>query len=58
MYVLRGKIWAYRDAIRRASKRQKDLSERKKDLAGIARLIEAHPPLVPAVPEVIRQRLG
>ncbi len=49
--VLRGKIWAYQDDTRRGSKRQKDLAD-------IARLLEAHPRLVPAVPEAIRQKLA
>lgn len=48
--VLRGKIWAYQDDTRRGSKRQKDLAD-------IARLLEAHPRLGPTVPEVIRQKL-
>jgi len=49
--VLRGKIWAYQDATRRRSKRQKDLAD-------IARLLEAHPRLGSMVPEGIHQRLA
>lgn len=49
--VLRGKIWAYQDATRRGSKRQKDLAD-------IARLLEAHPRLGPSVPEDIRRKLA
>jgi hypothetical protein len=48
--VLRGKIWAYQDDTQRGSKRQKDLAD-------IARLLEAHPHLGPTVPEAIRQKL-
>jgi hypothetical protein len=48
--VLRGKVWAYQDTTRRGSKRQKDLAD-------IARLVEAHPHLGPAVPEEIRRKL-
>jgi hypothetical protein len=48
--VLRGKIWAVQDATRRPSKRQKDLAD-------IARLIEAHPRLRAAVPAAIQDRL-
>ncbi len=49
-HVLRGKIWAASDEHRRASKRQKDL-------AGIARLLEAFPDLRRLVPEDIQRRL-
>lgn len=49
--VLRGKIWAYQDTTRRGSKRQKDLAD-------IARLLEAHPRLGATVPEDIRQKLA
>ncbi len=49
--VLRGKIWACQDDARRGSKRQKDLAD-------IARLLEAHPRLEPTVPETIRQKLA
>lgn len=48
--VLHGKIWAASDPERRASKRQKDLAD-------IARLLEAFPDLRPLIPEKIRQRL-
>ncbi len=48
--LLQGKIWAYQDATRRASKRQKDLVD-------ISRLIEARPALVAKVPEDIREKL-
>ena len=41
--VLQGKIWAYRDQTRRASKRQKDLAD-------ILRLVEAHPELKAKLP--------
>ena len=47
--TLRGKLQAYADAERRASKRQKDLLD-------IARLLEAHPKLQPLVPgEVLKK---
>lgn len=49
--VLQGKVWAAMDASRRASKRQKDLAD-------IARLLEAHPDLRDDVPpELLRQLL-
>ena len=48
--VLRGKVWAAADPARRASKRQKDLAD-------IARLLEAHPELRPLVPADILARL-
>jgi hypothetical protein len=48
--VLRGKVWAALDPERRPSKRQKDLAD-------IARLIEAHPALRTAVPAEILARL-
>ncbi|MBI2189447.1 MAG: hypothetical protein HYU37_20310 [Acidobacteria bacterium] len=48
--VLRGKIWAASDPSRRGSKRQKDLAD-------IARLLEAYPRLGPLVPDEIRRRL-
>jgi len=48
--VLRGKIWAVQDETRRASKRQKDLAD-------IARLLEAYPELRDQVPEDILARL-
>lgn len=48
--TLRGKIWAALDPDRRASKRQKDLAD-------IARLIEAYPWLRSQVPQEILLRL-
>ncbi len=48
--VLQGKIWAVLDPERRGSKRQKDLAD-------IARLIEAYPNLRAQVPAEILQRL-
>lgn len=48
--VLRGKIWAASDAERRPSKRQKDLAD-------IARLVEAFPDLRALVPEALQRRL-
>jgi hypothetical protein len=48
--VLQGKIWAYSDDQRRKSKRQKDLAD-------IARLIEAYPYLKDCLPDEIRNRL-
>jgi hypothetical protein len=48
--VLHGKIWAVQDPQRRASKRQKDLAD-------IARLVEAHPELRPIVPQDVLARL-
>ena len=44
--VLQGKVWAVQDTTRRASKRQKDLAD-------IARLLEAYPELRDRVPEEI-----
>jgi len=50
--VLQGKLWAASDATRRASKRQKDLAD-------IARLLEAYPELRPSVPaSVLEQLIG
>lgn len=49
--VLQGKLWAYQDASRRASKRQKDLAD-------VARLLEVHPHLSAAVPAAVRARIG
>jgi hypothetical protein len=47
--VLRGKVWAYSDAERRKSKRQKDLSD-------IIRLVDAHPELRTQLPpEIVSQ---
>ena len=48
--VLQGKIWAALDPERRGSKRQKDLAD-------IARLIEAYPQLRERVPAEILERL-
>jgi hypothetical protein len=48
--VLQGKIWAALDPERRGSKRQKDLAD-------IARLIEAYPQLRERVPDEILRRL-
>lgn len=48
--VLRGKVWAALDPERRPSKRQKDLAD-------IARLLEAHPELRPQVPGELLARL-
>ena len=48
--VLRGKVWAVMDDTRRPSKRQKDLAD-------IARLIEAHPSLRDQVPSEVLNRL-
>lgn len=48
--VLRGKVWAASDAGRRPSKRQKDLAD-------IARLLEANPALRATVPAEILERL-
>lgn len=48
--ILQGKIWAALDPDRRPSKRQKDLAD-------IARLLEAYPNLQSQVPQEILQRL-
>lgn len=48
--VLRGKVWAALDPKRRASKRQKDLAD-------IARLVEAFPALRAQVPQEVLARL-
>jgi len=48
--VVRGKVWAASDPSRRASKRQKDLAD-------IARLLEAYPELREVVPQSILRRL-
>ena len=48
--VLQGKIWAASDAARRPSKRQKDLAD-------IARLIEAYPNLRSRVPASLLEKL-
>ena len=49
--VLQGKIWACTDPTRRRSKRQKDLAD-------IARLIEADPQLSASLPDSIREQLA
>lgn len=48
--VMRGKIWAVQDPTRRGSKRQKDLAD-------IARLLEAYPRLREQVPQDVLARL-
>lgn len=48
--VLQGKVWAAEDPTRRASQRQKDLAD-------IARLLEQRPDLRARVPEGILHRL-
>lgn len=48
--VMQGKVWAALDSGRRPSKRQKDLAD-------IARLLEAHPDLRRLVPEPLLARL-
>ena len=48
--VLRGKVWAAMDSARRASKRQKDLAD-------IARPLEAYPYLRAHVPEELLTKL-
>lgn len=48
--VFRGNIWAVTDASRRPSRRQKDLAD-------IARVLEAHPELCQQVPPDILARL-
>ena len=47
--VLQGKLWAYADAARRKSKRQKDLAD-------ILRLVEAHPELKDRLPARLRKQ--
>jgi len=49
--VLQGKIWAYQDKTRRASKRQKDLAD-------IFRLVEAKPELIGLLPKEIKSFLA
>ncbi|MDI7268386.1 MAG: nucleotidyl transferase AbiEii/AbiGii toxin family protein [Myxococcota bacterium] len=49
--VLQGKIWAWSDARRRRSKRQKDLAD-------IMRLVEADPSLAGALPDAVREAIG
>ena len=48
--VLQGKLWAFQDDARRPSKRQKDLAD-------IARLVEAYPHLRSMVPDDVQRRL-
>ena len=48
--VLRGKVWAVQDPTRRASKRQKDLAD-------IARLLDAYPTLRDQAPEDVLAQL-
>ena len=48
--VLQGKVWAYTDATRRKSKRQKDLAD-------IVRILETYPHLEALLPQSLRQRL-
>jgi hypothetical protein len=48
--TLKGKLLAYQDGARRASKRQKDLAD-------IARLLESHPHLRSQIPEDVLGRL-
>jgi len=48
--VLCGKVWAYSDATRRKSKRQKDLSD-------IMRLVETHPELMSDLPPDIAAQI-
>ncbi len=48
--VMQGKVWAALDSERRPSKRQKDLAD-------IARLLEAYPELRRLVPEALLSRL-
>jgi hypothetical protein len=48
--VLQGKIWAVQDSTRRGSKRQKDLAD-------IARLLEASPQLRSMVPADVLGKL-
>jgi hypothetical protein len=48
--ILRGKVWAYADAARRRSKRQKDLAD-------ILRIIETFPSLETGLPQTLRDEL-
>ena len=48
--TLQGKLLAWRDAQRRPSKRQKDLAD-------IARLLEAHPEIAHLIPPEVDERL-
>jgi hypothetical protein len=49
--VVQGKLWAYSDATRRGSKRQKDLAD-------IMRLVETHPSLAAKLPDEVRNQLS
>lgn len=49
--VLQGKVWAFSDPTRRASKRQKDLAD-------IMRLVETYPHLIAWLPDPLRERLS
>jgi hypothetical protein len=49
--TLSGKVQAWRDADRRRSKRQKDLTD-------IPRLIETHPELEPTLPRDVQQTIS
>lgn len=49
-HVLQGKLWAFLDATRRRSKRQKDLAD-------ISRILESDPNLTAAVPQAVLDRL-
>jgi len=48
--LLAGKIWAFQDTERRASKRQKDLTD-------IARIVERYPEYEYKIPQEIREHL-
>ena len=48
--VLKGKIWAFSDPERRASKRQKDLAD-------ILRLLESFPDLINQLPDSIKKKI-
>ena len=48
--VLQGKVWAFLDETRRASERQKDLAD-------IARLVEKHPALRARLPAEVNRKL-
>jgi len=49
--VLQGKVWAFSDPTRRASKRQKDLAD-------IMRLVETYPHLMIVLPDSLQERLS
>jgi hypothetical protein len=48
--VIRGKVWAFADPTRRASKRQKDLAD-------VLRLVEAHPHLLSSLPDPLKEQI-